>query len=322
LPFVSIAKTKTAMWSNSGDEDNESDEAIRLYQPIIYGRKALQDDVTCSFVGGSPSPLYDEMHCASCRGPMPMLLQLFLPKQLREGAATRLVDRTLQVFSCNKASCFYALFSSGSKLVEGGGVVVCRRLAVASSIEETEQAVTIPILPPSSWTEKEELHDSNIWSVNATYDGVDSLEAKFAAMETSKPSTPSKAETSHNKKKEEKYPIRNSFPCYLLHVVQEPSAFRRAGTDEDDVGINSGKNDDDKIRQMLARYIAEEEDEDILSALRVDASGRAGSGGGGTEKDERISAADRALFTFSDRIKRSPRQVVRYAYNGAPLWSM
>jgi hypothetical protein len=63
----------------------------------------------------------------------------------------------------------------------------------------------------------------------------------------------------------------------------------------------------------------EEDDQEILMAL---GGGSAGGGGVGREKDERLSAENRALLTFTDRIKRAPRQVVRYAKGGEPMWSV
>ena len=67
---------------------------------------------------------------------------------------------------------------------------------------------------------------------------------------------------------------------------------------------------------MLARYMAEEDDPEILQALK------GVSVGGGGEEDERLSVEDRVLLGFQDRLKRAPRQVVRYARGGIPLWSI
>ena len=40
------------------------------------------------------------------------------------------------------------------------------------------------------------------------------------------------------------------------------------------------------------------------------------------ERDERLSIMDRALFTYTDRLKRMPRQVLRHGCGTIPLWSM
>lgn len=166
--------------------------------------------------------------------------------------------------------------------------------------------------------------DHNEWAMDsAGGSSMDALEAKLAAMETaSKPpvNQPKRQPSSAKSDSGRKGQSRNSFPCYLLAAQQETAAIRPTGTDEDDVGISGT---DDKIQKMLARYMAEEDDEDILAALQNSQSGGAsGFGGGRGEKDERLSAADRALLTFTDRLKRSPRQVIRCARGGEPMWSM
>lgn len=40
------------------------------------------------------------------------------------------------------------------------------------------------------------------------------------------------------------------------------------------------------------------------------------------EEDERLSEEARILLGFQDRLRRAPRQVVRYAPGGKPLWSI
>jgi pre-rRNA-processing protein TSR4 len=305
------------MWSG-GDDYNEKGGAVRLYQPILYGRKASQDDLTCSFIGGC-KPSSESSACASCKEPLQLLVQLFDPKS----PSGRPLDRALQVFACNRADCINSLFSDG-KLANGSGVIICRRFMVTSDSGANQAPKIEPELPPSSWVD-ETAGDNNEWAVEESDDGaIDALEAKLAAMETAKPSIPSKTTSfaTSSVKKDETTPNIKSFPCYLLHSLQEPAAIRSAGMDEDDVGISGT---DDKIQKMLARYMAEEEDVDLLAALRDSSGGGTGFGGGSEgrgEKDERLSAADRALLTYLDRLKRSPRQVLRYAYGGAPLWSM
>ena len=100
----------------------------------------------------------------------------------------------------------------------------------------------------------------------------------------------------------------------------------RRPQDSDDVGLgNGGRNckDDAKIQQMLAQYMKDEDDEDILALLRGDGAGAGNNSNFQSgERDERLSATDRALLQFTDRLKRCPRQVLRYAHGGTPLWSM
>ena len=106
---------------------------------------------------------------------------------------------------------------------------------------------------------------------------------------------------------------------------------RSEQVDPDDVGLgnigrNGSRKDDAKIQQMLAQYMQEEDDEEILTLLR----GQSGGKNTGTtvttiksgERDERLSATDRALLQYTDRLKRSPQQVLRYSHGGTPLWSV
>ena len=313
------------MWSG-GDDFNDEGEAVRLYQPILYGPKPSTNDLTSSFIGGLS---INEPVCSSCQEPLHLLVQLFVPCAANHDDHHQKVDRTLQVFACNRAACIDGIFSNGQKkkkLVGGDGVVTCRRLMGAAPRTTTSKRdmPVAPQMPSSTWAEDHgEPEEDHEWSMGGSGDhdvGVQSLEAKLAAMETSESNeatipkqqkqTKLTTTTTTTKKKGS-----SSFPCYFLHCQREPTAIRTVD-DEDDVGISGSQGD--KIQQMLSRYMAEEEDEDILAALH----GSSGGGGGGGEKDERLSAADRALLTFSDRMKRSPRQVVRYALGGVPLWSM
>ena len=208
------------------------------------------------------------------------------------------------------------------------------------------------------------IHASNEWATSED-DGnnsggpsgllMDDLEAKLSAMETrtSKPmpqpqeSIP--AEKFHSQLQDQgdssapstngstseaptTKPTKRNFPCFVLHSLQEPPAVRRSEqVDPDDVGLgnigrNGSRKDDAKIQQMLAQYMQEEDDEEILTLLR----GQSGGKNTGTtvttiksgERDERLSATDRALLQYTDRLKRSPQQVLRYSHGGTPLWSM
>jgi len=216
----------------------------------------------------------------------------------------------------------------------------------ATTIDEKPRASTSDwVVEEEDDTKKSTVDNSNEWAVAEDGDDVgavaagtsngamDDLESKLAAMETktkklANPKT-QKVSTATDEKKQTPASLSSSsshFPCLELYSIQEPPALRRA-VDQDDVGMmgsGGGRGTDDrKIQQMLAKYMQEEEDQDLLAVLRgsgVDGGGGKGVGGG--ERDERLSATDRALLTFSDRLKRSPRQVLRYAHGGAPLWSM
>lgn len=101
-----------------------------------------------------------------------------------------------------------------------------------------------------------------------------------------------------------------------LASMQEPPA-RTVPADARDVGLHGTSNQ--KIQEMLARYMQEEEDQDIVQMLQ----GVNGVGNGGPkEVDEDLTPEEMALLRFSDRLKRAPRQVLRHAHGGEPLWSI
>ena len=277
------------MW-NGGEDVNDEGEPIRLYQPILYGRKPELDDPFSSFIGGDTiHPGGGDLICPICNTPLEMLVQLHVPES---------PPRTYQVLACKKASCTRQVFGEGQKLSFGGSQVYrCRSVPCVAP----KPVPRVPTTPAPA------VPESNEWDMTADDGTMDALEAKLAAMEAA-PTQKAAAPPAKSKS-----PKGSRLPAFLLHSLNEPGGLSQEGMDEDDVGLAEGN---DKIQAMLERYMAEEEDEEILNALR------GSSGGGGREKDQRLSATDRALFTYTDRLKRSPRQVLRYARGGEPLWSM
>ena len=139
----------------------------------------------------------------------------------------------------------------------------------------------------------------------------------------------------------------DGFPCYLLHGLQEPPMIPISANqihDMDDVGLSgntTSKNDQNKIQQMLQQYMEQMEDDvDILNLLQQQQQSSVSHGNNGNinrttsnhhhhhhhqsimERDERLSIMDRALFTYTDRLKRIPRQVLRHGVGTIPIWSM
>ncbi|KAL9188712.1 hypothetical protein ACHAXT_007090 [Thalassiosira profunda] len=120
-----------------------------------------------------------------------------------------------------------------------------------------------------------------------------------------------------------------SFDQYPLEMINEPPTGNGGDSDEDgDDNAGCANTDSSKVQQMLSRYLDAEDDEDILSALKggggngcVAANGNGKDGGGG-ERYERLPPDERAFLAFSNRLKRVPGQVARYAYGGEPLWSV
>jgi len=329
------------MWKGGEDYNGDGDR-VRLFQPIVYGRKPQQNDRAASFVGGSlsspPPPT-----CTSCQGSMYLLVQLFVPVTANTSDTLEGVGRTFRVYACNEAACVSRLFAVGPLSYGGEGVIVCHRESVqipkgadakASMATTSDKSPSQQQPAGQAWTDdvsavQHGAADSDDWGEGCMESETDmeAMEAKLAAIETTLQHKGFAQSTRKNyrplKPKTEASPAL-SFRCLELHSLQEPlSVVRRdAEMDEDDVGIEGS---DDKIQKMLAKYMAEEDDEEILNALRSTPTGcaNAGKGGGGRrERDERLSVEDRVFLTYSDRLKRSPRQVLRHAPGGVPLWSV
>ncbi|CAM9245974.1 unnamed protein product [Ectocarpus fasciculatus] len=116
---------------------------------------------------------------------------------------------------------------------------------------------------------------------------------------------------------------RPCFPAKTVSFVPEPW------------GAESSRADDKDMENRLRRYKEQEEDRGLVAALdhalglkdgggglSSEHGGKEGKGVAGIgEKYERTPARAKAVMRFADRVARSPKQVVRYAYGGEPLWS-
>lgn len=297
------------MWKSESDT-NDTSEAVRLYLPILYSRKLAHEPKTCQ-IGGRPSYFQESQQCtpicSNCKNDMYLLLQLYNATELK----------TLHVFSCNRATCYN--FLETKFLANGGGAVCCRRyMEIVKPLEIIkEKFQDTAVLSP--WDTSTDTADTD-WGVDAVGE-TDNLEDMLEKIELHGPkgtrATKQKKENTKNTSFSSNGGVL--FSCYEIASQHEPAALK-IKDDDDDVGISGGASDA-KINAMLAKYMSEEDDVEILTALRG-GNGNNSGGGGRREKDERLSADDRVLLAFTDRIKRAPRQVLRYAKGGEPLWSV
>ncbi len=178
---------------------------------------------------------------------------------------------------------------------------------------------------------------------------MDDLEAMLAAMESGSNGNSNSSNKKKSKSASKSNPITRpnmakghcdrdgrhliqSFPKYDLEVYDEPIVSKRSNTNEQD--SDSDDDDDDQgntkeIESLLSKYLKEEDDTEILSAIQgsklkhgTGEGGKAGSGSSSGEKYEKAPPEERAFLTFTNRVKRAPKQSARYAYGGFPLWSM
>jgi len=326
------------MWNNN-EEVNDNGEPVKLYLPVQAPPRKTNTAPKDSHIGGHFFLEGTTPVCEGCERSMYLLVQLRLqpgsqPQQM--SSDTTKFDRYVSVFACPREECVERLkynkgFSSG-----GQGIFKCLEKSVPIAVNESNSSPSALVSPPkSSWYADEDEYndDDNEWGIDAAggNDDKDSLEKAVATMEknlnhagslissTSPLTSTNNSDHDNNKNKSSSRSetTMDGFGCYLLKTVNEPLP-KRPVLEEDDVGLSES---DEKIRNMLARYMAEEEDEDILAALRGTEMGGGGKGKS-AEEDERLSDEDRVLRGFQDRLRRVPQQVLRYAPGGRPLWSV
>jgi pre-rRNA-processing protein TSR4 len=307
------------MWNSEDD----SREPVKLFVPVQAPPRRTNTDPLESHIGGH-CPIVvaeEEATCDKCGNVMYLMSQLRLKAAQPHGDN----DRYLCLFVCPRTECFAQLsmdkgFSSG-----GQGLVKCVERRLTSSSAATAPA-TASTPAKASWYaddrdgDEGDDDDKDDWALDGV-EGTDVavLEQAVAAMEQNLDESGRLVTAPATQQQSTRIPRAeartNAFPCYILKAQDEPLP-PRPMLEEDDVGLAES---DEKIRNMLARYMAEEDDEDILAALRGSDIG--GGSGKAAEEDERLSEEDRILRGFQDRLRRLPRQVIRYARGGAPLWS-
>jgi len=313
------------MWNN-GEDVNDCGEPVELYLPVRVPARKTNIAPQDSHIGGLPCFGESFTPCCDLCGD-----KMFLLAQLRLELNSEM-ERYLCVFSCPSEDCFRQIsfdkgFASSSEGVKGVVKCIEKRVPITGNEMKAKVPVVAKVSKSSWYDDNDDGNNSDDdWGTGGDDDEKVNLENAVAAMEgklddggaiVMAPSTKlaNKSKPSSSLSADEA--LRNAFGCYLLTKKMEPASSKSYMEDEDDVGLS---NDDEKIRNMLARYMAEEEDEDILAALGGTSMG--GGGGNNGEEDERLSEEDRVLRGFQDRQKRAPRQVIRYASGGKPLWSI
>ena len=326
------------MWNNNEDV-NENGEPVKLYMPVQAPPRKTNTAPQDSHIGGHHC--FDESftpNCDMCQSQMFLLTQLRLKQQQQQQQSTP-SDKYVLVFTCPHEGCFGQLvFDKGFSSGGGQGVVKCfeKRIVIADNEDDKIKEQKNPTTG-SSWCTDSKAggeddntkndDDGDDWGMGECDDEKMNLENAVAAMENKldkdgalvMATTTKKATSKSKSKPSSSEALLNAFGCYMLKMQNEPMSTRSMFEDDDDVGLSES---DEKIRNMLARYMAEEEDEDILGALRGSGACGGGGGNGATEEDERLSEEDRILRSFQDRQRRAARQVIRYVPGGVPLWSI
>jgi len=288
------------MWANASNGGS-----IRLFEPVRTGHKPRIDDNQASFIGG-----YNENHhfvCGLCSKPQLLLAQLFLNR--KDGYVDS--SQTLRIFACNSGQCYKTLLQERN-FADCSEVCTSTREVFDDSQEYTAEFQNTV---DDGWDVSTQRNDTEDWDTTDST-AMQSLDEKLQKAETLKDQQRLRTQARSAHRSERKTTEDPYFAPLALHVLKETVAPRQHREEKDDVGLTGS---DAKILAMIARYRELEDDPDILSALN---ESRGNQEPDIMENEEELSIEDRCFFEFTDRLKRSPRQVIRLAYGGKPLWSM
>ena len=343
------------MWSG-GKDRNELGESVLLLQPVTSSKQKSKKSAhlpTSSHIGGLPHFYNEDLllrdkistTCSVCNESMHFLLQLNAPLDD--------LDRTLYVFACNRPSCYSP--KEGKFWINSNRAPVRCFRSQQSQVAVSKPTKTTQV---STVLEDNDWGDDNDWGQSGSDDddwgacgsaksntndvSMDDLEAMISKCEmkskemNTKSKSNEKGQVSANTSNTS-FTTQNvrTFKQYNLEMFDEPSNSRidnviseslEEDEEDDDFG-NSNNIDSSKVNKMLSSYLAMEDDEEIINALKNDGNeisgkGNADKGSGGGERYERLPPEERAFLAFSKRLRRAPLQVARYAYGGVPLWSM
>jgi hypothetical protein len=168
-----------------------------------------------------------------------------------------------------------------------------------------------------------------------------SLSSSAATTTTTKPQTasksPKKSSLAKTANSSDFLPISNPLP---LCKIKEQEEYWDYALDDEDEDILDGGMDSDHIDSLIANYLKDEDDEDNLKSLQAlglgnnnsrlakdiplhignedddDDEDDEGLGRKGNSNDTKM----RVEMYFQKRISIDPKQVLRYAYDGTPLW--
>ena len=321
--------------SKSSTKNGSNDtEPVLLMSPKgidADGQKASPKD--CS-IGGIPSYFtlenYRNPTCGICDRSMYLLAQVYAPL---DG-----LERTLYVFGCNQGECSNKF---GSFKCIRDQYEVNEELLEEKMEALKEEPVKVSLcFDDNSWGDEDSWGDNDFDDDNEGNDTTDDFEAILRANEqklekcqlsSNKGKNTTENSTflqSCNMQKKQYLGLVDDkaafLPRRLLELHDEPF-YRIDEEDDDQVGTRSSS--DDKTIDKLNKYLREEEDSSIQALIsqsiekRTNRSTSSCDQASNGEQDERLPKSMSSFLDFTERIKFSPDQVIRYAYGGEPLLS-
>jgi hypothetical protein len=261
-----------------------------------------------------------------------LVTQIFAPTE---------VDRSLYIFCCNKRVC---------SLQHKGWIVLRNQLLSSSSskestVEASSSAAAATPAAPTIWNiiadnDDEDEDDDLLDLLNARNK---SLAAKSKQVFQPQPPAPAAAGPSPAPPQATKSFLitPTALPICPIEEIDEDWDSRY---DEDETENYTQKVDSSHINKMIESYLKDEDDEENLLALKAsgisihrDLSSTTAASKGkvheeeeddervqdGEEDDKRMkkeSNKENTELYFQKRVSLEPKQVLRYAYEGEPLW--
>lgn len=292
---------------------SRAEDSALLLQPILYGEREPSDQC----IGGETLP-GSSFRCEVCGEVSTQSLARFRSKGASLNQHQQQEHRILHVVACTKASCWNSLFED----LEGGNICLGGKGVLSCTTHFAAEPITTTSLKS---TKNDEWSGQACRNVNAdTGMDMESLETQLAAIEG--PSFDNGRNRNHTSNHQviDQRPQSLSlnqasvFPRYELYTIKEPNAPRSTITNTR--SQHQKYKDSDKIQAMLDRYLADETDESIRSALEASQTRQTNvcSDVDYCLEDE-APTADKVLHDYKERLYRAPRQVIRVG--GTPLWS-
>jgi len=284
------------------------------------------NDPRVTKIGGNPvwhdhvnAPKTSSIICKSCHSCKNIVLvaQIYAPVDNS--------DRSLYIFACNTRKC--SLSSLGWR--------VLRNQKIIDSIPEVKNVIIPKSNPTSMWGD---LNEEN--GLNSTFDDLnDLLMARDESLKNISTNNISHKSTSATVNSDCSI-NSNQFcevvwPCIIIDTINE--TLKSGEYDEDDLEFKNSMNvDDEKVYNLLQSYMSNEEDKDLVEVIREYATNKEDLGhcnkcsftkndydGGSESLDRKFAKIDeksRAELYFQQIVSYESNQVLRYAYEGEPLW--
>lgn len=292
-------------------------ETLNIYSSHIGGVPVFYQNIEKS---SNFLSFHSSLQCQSCHdNTMMFLTQLYSPINL----AGDTIHRSLYVFVCQKRQCS----------LKSIGWIVLRDQQVNCSLEVEDvidlKKQNISPLKTSVWDIFED--DDSEEDLSAIHE---LLVARDESLNKSSIAIPNSIPISNNNRQNNSID-EHYYPCYSLDVYED--CYKKFDIHDDfDEDIGEGTDDNEHIQKLLKSYLAEEEDPLIVEVIKNQGNSSISNSSATARNDSVYDQEDdevdtnKLLRTDKSResieayfrwiIRRDPSQVLRYSYEGDPIW--